>query len=180
MLRPTLHWKLSSMRFTCYQNLSFKDNKGLGRRQRWVFFSWLVEKKKQTRWLQKTYIPQQVLKTPMCNISSTTSSIFIVILCLFICNLYEKNHIDWGRFNSVKPILLRLSVLGDFIKFSFGFIFFLIPNPRGDCRPACRANCPKLSSFSAIYRAAFGFSAWELYAFLFFPFLLNTPLPFSN
>lgn len=87
----------------------------------------------------------------MCNISSTISSIFIVILWLFICNLYEKNHIDWGRFNSVKPILLRLSVLGDFIKFSFGFIFFLIPIPRGHCSPACRANCPKLSSFSAIY-----------------------------
>lgn len=143
-------------------------------------FSLLARKKSknQTWWLQKTCIPQQVLKTPMCYISSSTSSIFIVILWLFICNLYEKNHIDWGRFNSVKPILLRLSVLGDFIKFSFGFIFFLIPIPRGDCSPACRANCPKLSSFSAIYRPAFGSSAWKLYAFLFFSIFLNTLLLF--
>lgn len=137
-----------------------------------------MKRKKQTWWLQKTCIPQQVLKTPMCYISSSTSSIFIVILWLFICNLYEKNHIDWGRFNSVKPILLRLSVLGDFIKFSFGFIFFLISIPRGDCSPACRANCPKLSSFSAIYRPAFGSSAWKLYAFLFFSIFLNIPLLF--
>lgn len=70
-----------------------------------------------------------------------------------------------------------MSVLGDFIKFSFGFIFFLIPIPRGGCSPACRANCPKLSSFSGIDRAAFGSLAWKLYAF-FFSFFLNNPLPF--